>query len=127
MNMVQSQCRKKTDAIVQLNHPKTSKQLKSFMGSIHHLNKFIPNLAQLCTPLRPLLSNSNKYQFKWDDNHEKAFQNILNAVRNITENCHFVSGRDTRVVCDASRDGIGCALEQETPDGWAIIAYASRS
>ena len=27
---------KKTDAIVQLNHPKTFKQLKSFMGSIHH-------------------------------------------------------------------------------------------
>ena len=34
---------KKTDAIVQLNHPKTFKQLKSFMGSIQHLNKFIPN------------------------------------------------------------------------------------
>ena len=117
---------KKTDAISQLNHPKTFRQLKSFMGSIHHLNKFIPNLAQLCTPLRPLLSNSNKYQFKWEENHETAFQNIPSAVRNITENRHFVSGRDTRVVCDASRDGIGCALEQETPDGWATIAYASR-
>ena len=58
---------KKTDAIVQLNHPKTFKQLKSFMGSIHHLNKFISNLAQLCTPLRPLLSNENKFHFKWDD------------------------------------------------------------
>ena len=30
------------------------------------------------------------------------------------------------MVFDASRDGIGCALEQETPDGWATIAYASR-
>ena len=54
---------KKTDAISELNHPKTFRQLKSFMGSIHHLNKFIPNLAQPCTPLRPLLSNSTKYQF----------------------------------------------------------------
>ena len=51
---------------------------------------------------------------------------ILEAVHNITENCHSVSGRETRVVCDASWDGIGCALEQETPDGWATIAYASR-
>ena len=96
------------------------------MGSIHHLNKFIPNLAQLFTPLRLLLSNSTKYQFKWDENLEAAFQNILSAVHNITENRHFLSGRDTRVVCDAIRDGIGCALEQETPDGWATIAYASR-
>ena len=30
------------------------------------------------------------------------------------------------MVCDASRDGIGCALEQETAGGWATIAYASR-
>ena len=37
----------KTDAIVSLQHPKTFKQLKSFMGSIHHLNKFIPNLAHV--------------------------------------------------------------------------------
>ena len=103
---------KKTDAIVQLNHPKTFKQFKSFMGSIHLLNKFINNLVQLCTPLWPLLSNENKYHFKWHDIHETAFRNILDAVRNITENPHFASGRETSVVCDASRDGIGCALEQ---------------
>ena len=108
---------KKTNAIVQLNHPKTFKQLKSFMCSIHHLNKFIPNLAQSCTPLRPLLSNENKFHFKWDDIHETAFKNILDAVRSITENRHFLSGRETRLVCDDSRDGIGCALEHETPDG----------
>ena len=45
---------KKTDVITKLQHPKTFKQLKSFMRSVHHLNKFIPNLAQLCTQLRPL-------------------------------------------------------------------------
>ena len=47
---------KKNDAIVTLHHPKTFKQLKIFMGSVHHLNNFKPNLAQLCTPLRALLS-----------------------------------------------------------------------
>ena len=96
------------------------------MGSIYHLNKFFPKLAQLCTPLRPLLSIENKIHFTWDETHGKAFKNILEAVHNITKNRHFVSGRETRVVCDASRDGIGCALEQETPDGWATIPYASR-
>ena len=116
----------KTEAIVQLCHPKTFKQLKNFMGSIHHLNKFILNLAQLCTPLRPLLSVENKFHFTWDETHEQAFKNILEALHNFTENRHFVSGRETRLVCDASRDGIGCALEPETPDGWATISYASR-
>ena len=117
---------KKTDAIINLPHPKTFKQLKSFMGSVHHLNKFIPNLAQLCNPLRPLLSTANKFNFQWNEENGKAFKNVLNAVKNITENRHFVTDRDTRIVCDASREGIGAALEQNTPDGWATIAYASR-
>ena len=117
---------KKTDAIINLPYPKTFKQLKSFMGSVHHLNKFFPNLAQLCNPLRPLLSTANKFNFNWSEENGKAFKNILNAVKNITENRHFVSDRDTRIVCDASREGIGAALEQNTPNGWATIAYASR-
>ena len=117
---------KKTDALVNLHQPKTFKQLKSFMGPVHHLNKFIPNLAQLCTPLRPLPSATNKFNFVWKEEHEKAFRNTLVAVQNITENGHFVSNRETRIVCDASRKRLGAALEQKTPDGWATIAYASR-
>ena len=53
----------KTDANINLKHSKTFEELKSFMGSIHHLNKFIPNLAQFCTRLQPLLSTSNKFNF----------------------------------------------------------------
>ena len=62
---------KKIDAITKLQHSKTFKQLKNFMGSVHHLNKFIPNLAQLCTPLRPLISSSSKFHFSWEEKHER--------------------------------------------------------
>ena len=48
----------KTEAIMKLEHPKTLKQLRSFMGSIHHLIKFIPKLAELTEPLRPLLKKT---------------------------------------------------------------------
>ena len=116
---------KKTDAIINLSYPKTFKRLKTFMGSIHDLNKFIPNFAQLCNPLRPQLSMINKFNFHWSEEDGKAFKNILNAVKNILENRHFVSDRETRIICDASPDGIGAALEQDTPEGWATIAYAS--
>ena len=67
--------------------------------------------------MRPLLSSSSKFYYVWEQKHDKAFKTILTAVQNITENRHFVSNRETRIVCDASRDGIGAALEQETPDG----------
>ena len=54
---------KKTEAITKLQHPKTFRQLKIFMVSVHHLKKFIPDLAQLCTPLRPLLFTASKFHF----------------------------------------------------------------
>ena len=58
---------KKCESIVNLDTPKTLKQLRSFMGCIHHLIKFTPNLATLSEPLRPLLSKSNlKSQNKLD-------------------------------------------------------------
>ena len=88
------------------------KELKSFMESIHHLNKFIPNLAQLCTSLRPLLTTTNKFNFEWNEDSEKAFKNILDTVKNITENRHFVSNKEKSILCDASHNWIGAALQQ---------------
>ena len=38
----------KTEAIEALSHPKTYKQLKPFLGIVHHITKFVPNIAQLC-------------------------------------------------------------------------------
>ena len=48
----------KTEAITKLDNPKTLKQLRSFLGSVHHVTKFIPKLAKLSEPLRPLLKKN---------------------------------------------------------------------
>ena len=48
----------KTAAIASLSAPKNLKQLRSFLGSVHYLGKFIPNLSQLCHLLRPLLKRT---------------------------------------------------------------------
>ena len=45
----------KTEAILALSAPKNQKQLRFFLGSVDCLEKFIPNLSQLCHPLRQLL------------------------------------------------------------------------
>ena len=49
----------KTEAIANLQPPKSLKQLRSFMGSINHLSKFIQNAASLTEKLRPLLKEEN--------------------------------------------------------------------
>ena len=53
---------KKTEAIEKLSPPKIFEQQKFFMGSIHHLIRYIPKLAQTAAALRPLLKYTEKKQ-----------------------------------------------------------------
>ena len=77
---------RKTEAIEKLSPPKTFKQLKkSFMGSIHHLTRYFPKLAQTAAALRPLLKNTEKNRPPhWSTEHNTAFKNILKLVSDIT-------------------------------------------
>ena len=118
---------KKTEAIEKLSAPKTFKQLKSFMGSIHLLTRYIPNLAQVAAALRPLLKNTEKKKpLDWSSEHNTASKNVLKLVAEITQNKHFDQQLETRIVCDASNTGLGAALERNSPKGWIAVAYASR-
>ena len=99
----------KTDASGKLSAPSNLKKLRSFMGSVHHLGKFIANLSQLCYPLRPLLKKNTK--FLWTDENEKQFTLIKEKIAETTENKHFNPDLETRIKCDASRKSLGCALE----------------
>ena len=40
----------KSGAVQQLSSPTNPIKLRSLMGSVHHLGKYIPNLSQLCHP-----------------------------------------------------------------------------
>ena len=113
----------KTAEILALEAPKTLKKLRSVLGSVHYIGKFIPNLAQISL-LRPLLKKSSK--FIWTAEHENCFIEIKNRIANAPANSHYNPQLETRVKCDASRSGLGAALEQLTVDGWKTIAFASR-
>ena len=47
-------------------------------------------------------------------------------MANIVELRHFDIHRDTRIVCDASHNGLGAVLEQLNSDSWRPISFASR-
>ena len=114
----------KTSATLSLEAPKTKKKLRSFLGSVHYISKFIPNLAQISHSLQPLLKKSSK--FIWTEEHENLFIEIKNRIANATKNSHYNPQLETRVKSDASRSGLGAALEQLTVDGWKPIAFTSQ-
>ena len=71
--------------------------------------------------MRPLLKTDIKIE--WND--ESHFQDIKNQLANTTENAYFNPHLETLIKCDASRAGLGTALEQRSPTSWHIIAFAS--
>ena len=115
---------RKTQAVEDLKPPKTRQQLKSLMGSMHSLHKFLPKLAEVSAPLRPLVSQNK--EFAWTSECENAFQQLKTLAKNIVELKHFDIYRETRIVCDASHDGLGALLEQYGSNGWHPISFASR-
>ena len=98
--------------------------MQSFTGSVHHFGKFLHNLSQLCRSLPPLLKKNT--EIDWTDEHEQHFNTIKEKIAEATKNKRFNPELETRIKCDTSRKGLGCALEQRTPDGWNTVAFNSR-
>ena len=94
--------------------PSKVKRLRSFLGSEHYINKFTPNPAQLGQPLRTRLKKS--VIFLWIEEHTKHF-NIINKIAANTENSHNNPNLVVLVKGEASRSGLGAALDQSTSDG----------
>ena len=110
---------------MKLEHHKTLKQPRSFMGSRHHLIKCIPKLAELTEPLRPLLKkqdNKNK-RLNWNEIHSQAFDNIKQKIKQIIENKHFDTTKETRIKCDASNKSLGDSIDQKHDNVWHTIEF----
>ena len=117
----------KIEAIKSLLPPKTLKQLRSFMGTLNHLQRFIPDLHKYTVVFRASLKAENKKSFLWGEEQDLAFQKYLNLIANIPNLFHYDASKASRVKCDASHSGLGACLEQEVePNCWAPIAFAFR-
>ena len=94
------------------------------MDSIHSLHKYLPALAESSASLRPLLSK--KIEYIWTNDCQISFDNLKKQVANIVELRHFDIHRDTRIVCDASHNGLSAVLEQLNSDRRRPISFPSR-
>ena len=114
----------KVQAITEKLRPENLKELRSFLGAVNQFNKFIPDLASICFPFRSILKKDATW--KWTPEHETAFIRVNNEVKKAAELTHFKRNKPLRIICDASKQGLGAVLQQCEENEWKPISYASR-
>ena len=63
----------------------------------------------------------------WNAEHEKAFVKINDEIKEVVELSHFKRNQEIRIICDASKQGLGAVLQQSQTNGeWRPICFASR-
>ena len=87
---------------------------------------FIPNFSQITHPLREL---SKAGEWLWSEDCQKAFENIKARLCENSLLHHYVPGRETEVVVDASLTGLGVVLAQRSRSNepYRAVLYKSRT
>ena len=115
----------KLESIKNLKRPNNEKELKSFLGAIQYLSKYIENLSANTDFLRQLLKKKNSWN--WTSEHDEAFENIKKKITNIPCLAHYNTNLQNILTTDDSTKGLGATLWQEQPDkSLKPIAFASR-
>ena len=79
----------KIEAIQSLKPPRTLKQLRSFMGTLNHLQRFIADLNNHTVHFRASLKACNKQSFLSGEDQNKAFHDIIKMIAKIPSLYHF--------------------------------------
>ncbi|XP_013404021.1 uncharacterized protein K02A2.6, partial [Lingula anatina] len=111
---------KRIDAIINMRDPENHEELKTVLGMLEYVGKFIPRLSQLNAPLREL---KKREEWSWDAPEKQAFANIKEALTSTKVLRYYDVNKPLRLTVDASTKGLGAAVIQN--DG--VVAYASRA
>ena len=116
--------------------PENIKELKSFLGTVNYLSKFLAFLSDLCAPLQGLLKKDA--EFIWTETHTQVFNQLKEHVSLDISIKFFDCSKPVYIEVEASKQGIGSVMLQPNmvvrntstgniPNNLRPIAYASKT
>ena len=108
-----------------LKSPENTKELKSFLGAIQYMAKFLPKLSERTDRLRKLLKKNEPWI--WGEEQPKDFGKIQQMLTEGPCLAHYAKDKDNIVTKEASTTGLGITFLQKQDDGnTKPIAFGSR-
>uniref|UniRef100_A0A2N9H632 Uncharacterized protein n=1 Tax=Fagus sylvatica TaxID=28930 RepID=A0A2N9H632_FAGSY len=105
----------KVQAIRSMPAPKTEKEIRSFLGRINYVARFIAQLTATCEPLFKLLRKDVK--IKWTEDCQRAFDKIKEYLLNPPILVPPTPGRPLILYLTVQEASMGCMLGQQDETG----------
>lgn len=116
---------KKVEAVESFATPKTTKELKGFLGLAGYYRRFIPGFSKIAKPLHELLKKDRQYD--WQTEQELAFVQLKKTLTTEPILQYPDFSKPFILTTDASDHALGAVLSQGTVGKDLPIAYASRT
>lgn len=115
------------DALKQVTLPKTSTQLKSFLGMMNFVRDFIPGVTEKAKSLYDLTSKSKHALVLWNEGAKRDFLQLREDIYEAVTLSYVEESGDLILYADASEYGIGGVLKQQVGLKENTIGYFSKA
>ena len=116
----------KVKAIVTMKPLTSVKELKSFIGKLSYIRRFILRLAAAIAPFTPLLKKGVKFQ--WSNEHQLAFRKLQEMITNLPTVRSPMPSMPLRLYLASNDKAVGTLITQEVENGIEqLIYYVSRA
>lgn len=116
----------KLNKMIDLQPPRTKKEVRSVLGLIGYYRKFIPQFAALAAPLTDLTKGGAPDKVKWNDHCQSAFINIKKCLSSSPILTLPDLSQKFVLRTDACQHGLGAVLLQDRDGLLCPIQYASK-
>lgn len=111
----------KLAAIEGLDKPTDVSSLRRFLGMVNYMQRYIPRISDLASPLNCLLRNDTEWI--WGEPQENAVKSLIAQLKSSPGLKYYDPKSAVTLAADASTLGLGAALIQKEN----CISFASRS
>lgn len=112
-------------AITELPQPDDTPGLRRFLGMVHYLGRYLPNLSEVLKPLNDLLKGDPAWTS--DTAQVDAFNEVKQLISTAPNLAFYNVNKPTIVSADASSFGLGGVLLQRHAEGLKPVAFCSRT